>query len=106
MEEQKLRKPSEILMKMLAEHAETGNNSIEKIQLSDSIFVEILDENHVLVTNNEIEEEQDEGTIEIVFCAPKKLPKREVFEVNTFEELELRRIKNRIIYKFLWGQGK
>ena len=104
MKEQELGKPSEILMKMLAEHAETENNSTEKIQLSDSIFVEILDETHVLVTNTETEEEQDEGTIELVFCAPKKLPEKEVFEVNTFEELELSCIKNRIIWKFVFGQ--
>ena len=103
MDEQNLGKPSEILMKMLAEYAETENNSIKKIQLSDRVDVEIVDENHVRVTNNEIDEEQDTGAIEIVLCMPKELPKVEIFEVNTFEEDELRRIKNRILWKFLFG---
>ena len=55
-----------------------------------------------LIEINKIDEEQNTGTIEIVLCTPKELPKVEIFEVNTFEEDELRRIKNRILWKFLF----
>ena len=102
MKEQQLAKPSEILLKMLEDYAETQNNSSERVQLSNTVFVERLDENHVLVTNMEEMEEQDTEDVEIVFCESQKLPKSEVFEINESDEHELRRIKNTILLRYLF----